>query len=223
MDEFDDSPEGFARFQEKMKEQFERTQQKQEHHKHKKTKKQQAREEAIKAEEELKNKSIRGIYIALAKILHPDTEPDTAKKSDKEELMKKATVAYEQKDLLTLLRLEMEWVHKTSEHLEKLTDDKLKIYIMTLRQQAAELESEKAGLCYHPRYSQISAYAPLSEKYAMKKIVTEGQQLKTVLDELKWFSVSFGKPNGKTAIINFCKEFCQSKSDADYMDIWGGF
>jgi len=223
IDDIDDGPEGFARFQEKMKDNFERDQQKQEYHNHKKSKKEHAKEEALKAEEELKNKSIRSIYITLAKILHPDTEPDTAKKSEKEELMKKVTVAYEQKDLPTLLKLEMEWVHKTSEHLEKLTEDKLKIYISTLRHQAAELESEKAGLCYHPRYSQISDYAHLSEKYAIKKIATEGQQLKTVLDELNWLCVSFAKPNGKSAIVNFCKELCQAKSDDDYMDIWGGF
>ena len=64
MNDFDKSPEGFASFQQKINEQFEQSQQKQQ--KQKKTKKQQAFEEVKKEAEEIKNKSIRSVYLALA-------------------------------------------------------------------------------------------------------------------------------------------------------------
>ena len=220
MENFDESPEGFDRFQEEMKEQLERERQKQAYHDNKKSKKQLARENELKAEEELKNKSLRTIYIALAKILHPDTEPDAEKKAEKEELMKKVTVAYDQKDLPTLLRLEMEWVHETAEHLEKLTDAKLKIYISTLQQQVTDLESERAGLCYHPRYAQISDYAHLSEKYAMKRIAAEAKQLQGVFTELNNLITAFGKPSAKADIATFCNDFCQARAEEYDRNIW---
>lgn len=225
MDDFDGSPEGFAHLQEKIKaglgQSQERWQQNQQRTR-KKTKKQQDKEDALKAEEDLKSKSIRSIYIALAKILHPDTESDTEKKLEKEELMKKVTVAYDQKDLTTLLRLEMEWVHKTSEHLEKLTEDKLKIYISTLKQQMAELQNERMNLYHHPRYVPISHYAHLTENYAINKISKEGKELKTLLENLKFNTIVFGSPNSKKEVVKFCKEFCENLDD-DYDDIWGGF
>ena len=141
---FEPDPENFQDLEEKIRAQMEEARQNQQQQRpRKKTKKQQEKEDALKAEEELKTKSIRSIYITLAKILHPDTETDDEKKLEKEELMKKVTVAYDQKDLTTLLKLEMEWVHKTSEHLEKLTEDKLKIYISTLKQQVMELQNER--------------------------------------------------------------------------------
>lgn len=113
-DDLDGSPESFARMQEKMRNQFEQAQSQKQSRNNQKTKKQQARENAQKEKEEIKNKSLRSIYIALVKILHPDTETDLVLKAEKEEIMKKVTVAYDQKDLTTLLKLEMEWVHKTA-------------------------------------------------------------------------------------------------------------
>ena len=183
MNEFDDTPEGYARMQAKMKEEFEKTQKKGKNTQGKKTKKQLEKEEKAKAEESVKNKSIRSIYIALAKILHPDTETDIKLKAEKEEIMKKVTSAYEQKDLTTLLKLEMEWVCKEKNHLKKLTEEKLNIYVSALKQQVQELEQEKFSLYVHPRYQSISDIARYSEKIAIKHIHLKMQeQIKTKKD-----------------------------------------
>ena len=213
MNDFDESPEGFANFQQKMNEQFDHNQPHQQ--KQKKTKKQQALEEEKKEAEEIKNKSIRSVYLALAKVLHPDTEMDLSLKADKEEILKQVTVAYDQKDLVTLLKLEMEWVHKTSEHLEKLTDDKLKVYISALKQQVAELEREKYSMRYHPRYSPIMDYVPFSGKYAFSQIRRETTELKIIFETLYKFIHTFEKPNAKNEITAFINEF--SKKD-EFMD-----
>lgn len=63
--------------------------------KNKKSPKQHDKVAALKHEELSRLKNIRSIYIALAKVLHPDTEADETLKAEKEEIMKKVTSSYE--------------------------------------------------------------------------------------------------------------------------------
>jgi len=215
MDDFDDSPEGFARLQEKIKEQFEQSQQTYQKPNHKKSKKQQAREQVLLEEESIKAKNIRSIYIALAKVMHPDTEVNEFLKAEKEEVMKKVTAAYEQKDLPALLKLEIEWVHKTSEHLEKLTDDKLKIYISALRQQAAELELERDSMKFHVRFTKIIDYAHLPLKNALYAIKREKSELKSIFDDLGNIIDLIKKSMTKKQIVEFINTY-EIEDDDDF-------
>jgi hypothetical protein len=220
LNDFDDSPEGFAQFQEKLKEQFEQAQSRNQQQNRKKTKKQEIKEKTEKAEAELKNKSIRSIYITLAKILHPDTEQDNKLKAQKEEVLKKVTVAYEQKDLTTLLKLEMEWVHQTTEHLEQITDDRLKIYISALKQQVAELEQERINLHYHPRYASVSGYGHMQENYAMNEISIDKRELKGIFDNISHFIKSFEKPDAKKGITSFINDYCRGHELYEFDNFW---
>ncbi|MDF1547215.1 MAG: hypothetical protein P1P88_05305 [Bacteroidales bacterium] len=179
----------------------------------KKTKKQLQREELAKAEEAIQKKSIRSIYITLAKVLHPDTEKDPVLKLEKEELMKKVTVAFEEKDLTTLLKLEMEWVHKETEHLETLSDDKLKIYISALKQQVAELEQKKYSISQNPRYSDIVPFLSYSETHARTYINEGVKHEKQSCDSLKHFLTEFKKPGKKKVIMEFVTEYCELLDD----------
>ena len=173
----------------------------------KKTAKQLKREEQQKAEEAIKNRGIRSIYIALAKILHPDTETDPILKLEKEELMKKVTVAFDKKDLTTLLKLELEWVHQQTEHLENLTEEKLKIYISALKQQVSELEIKRQSIYYNPRFSPISHLFHMQEKYAKIEIKNDAKQHKITLETLLFFASSFKLPNQKKEILEFTDEY----------------
>lgn len=121
----------------------------------KKTAKQLAKEQQEEFANEFKVKNIRNIYISLAKLLHPDTETDATLKAEKEEVMKKVTAAYDKNDLLTLLQLEIEWVHKNNTHLHNLKDDVLKLYCDVLKEQLRALQLEKFGLRENPRYNSI--------------------------------------------------------------------
>ncbi len=215
IDSFDDSPEGFARFRAQMKEQFEQSGPGQKQPDFKKSKKQLAREEALLAEESIKAKNIRSIYIALAKVMHPDTETNELLKAEKEEIMKKVSAAYEQKDLPALLKLEIEWVHKTAEHLEKLTDDKLKIYISALRQQVSELESERNSMHLHPRYASISDYARFPLRNAMYLIHQDKSDLKNMLTDLVDLISTFRGAISKKQILEFIYSHPR-ESDEDY-------
>lgn len=83
-----------ALFEEQLKEKTENSKEKPGRKKSQRTIDKEVKE---KQKEELKQKSIRSIYLSLAKILHPDTEPDENTKAEKEEYMKQVTVAYNNK------------------------------------------------------------------------------------------------------------------------------
>lgn len=143
-----------------------------------KTKKQQEIEQLEQQKEVLKNKSIRSIYLALAKILHPDTEPDEALKKEKEEMMKRVTVAYESRDLMQLLQLEMQWIQKHDESLAKLETSTLNAYIHLLKDQVNELESQLEMLYLNPSFSAVAGYRYQSVQLASREIKHEGEGYK---------------------------------------------
>ncbi|NTW24972.1 MAG: hypothetical protein HGA37_09745 [Lentimicrobium sp.] len=219
-DDFEDTPEGFARMQAELKAHIEHTQEmdKEQQKKNKKSPKQQDKAAALKLKELSRIKNFRSIYIALAKVLHPDTEADETLKAEKEEIMKKVISAYEQKDLPALLKLEMAWVHKTAEHLEKLTDEKLKIYISALKEQAADLEEEKLDLYNHPRYHDVFDYAFLPEKEAMKTIMNSRAYFKQIQQDLKTYISVFEQTNSKNQILGFVDGFLEFKDDQDDLE-----
>jgi hypothetical protein len=190
-----------ARFQKELEEKLNVKDQseKEKENKKPKTKKQLEKELLEKSKEEAKKKSIKSIYVSLSKVLHPDKESDDTLRIEKEELMKKVTVAYQEKDLATLLQLEMEWVHNTTEHLAELSDEKLKIYIAILRERADELESEKYMLNRNPKYMPIEHLAYMSEKSAIRHIESEKKDIK---NNCRIFKASI---SAKDSIINKTK------------------
>lgn len=143
-----------------------------------KTKKQLAKEEVEKQKAALKNKSIRSIYIALAKILHPDTEQNELLRIEKEEMMKLVTVAYENKDLLKLLQLEILWLRKHDENINSLNSSTLNTYIHLLIDQAKELEADLQMLYMNPAYSAIFFFARQDLISASREIKYEGIRYK---------------------------------------------
>ena len=123
--------------------------------KKKKTAKQAESEKMQKAVEEMKQKNISTIYKQLAKLFHPDLEQDAERKIEKEILMKELVAAYEAKNLHTLLTLELKWIHKETDHLESLTEEKLTIYLQILREQASGLEYQKISIFQQPQYATL--------------------------------------------------------------------
>lgn len=124
----------------------------------KKTKLQLKKEQREREVEELHKKGLSKIYKQLARVLHPDLERDPLLKAEKEELMKKLTVAYDNQDLHTLLSLEITWMNRNAEnendsHVQ--ADEQLKIYNALLKEQTKSLEEELNVLFRHPRYFDI--------------------------------------------------------------------
>jgi hypothetical protein len=114
------------------------------------------KEERQRQAEQLRKKTVATIYKQLARVLHPDLELDAAIRRQKEVLMRELTVAYRNNDMLTLLRLEMEWIERQEGDIKRLTEEKLAIYNQTLNEQAQNLERELYELPYNPRYQPIT-------------------------------------------------------------------
>jgi len=151
----------------------------------KKTKKQLEKEERERQAAEIKNKSVSRIYKQLAKALHPDLEPDTGQKVRKEALIQELTVAYDNNDLHTLLRLELEWIQKEETNLDQLTDEKLSIYNEVLKEQAAELEAETYMQLEHPRYQPLLRFVMFPLQLRTLNLKREKKNLAEVLTSLQ--------------------------------------
>ena len=153
--------------------------------KRKKSKKQIEKEEREKQVEEVKNKNIASIYKQLARAFHPDLEQDPKLKLKKEDLMKELTSAYEKNDLHTLLRLELEWIHKEEANLDKLSNEKLAIYNQVLKEQIEELEAERFLMSQHPRYQPLQQFKMFSIGPKFLDLEKEKHGMKATIEAIK--------------------------------------
>lgn len=105
-----------------------------------KTAKQLEKEQKTAEEEQKISKSVREVYLELAKAFHPDLEQDEQEKQRKTEVMQRIGQAYERNDLLTLLQLQLEYEQIDQDHLENIAEDRLKHFTKILQRQASELQ-----------------------------------------------------------------------------------
>jgi hypothetical protein len=181
-------PEGFENILERA---IEEAQAGEERSQRQKTKKKLAKEERERLAEELAKKSLRSLYLSLAKILHPDTEPDAAAKADKEKLMKEVSAAYETGDLHTLLRIENEWINRESSNSKLLSEEKLKVYTSALKEQAQDLEYELEALSYAPQYAPIQPFITDDIVFGKHNIDSAAGEEKARLAYLKSLVIEF--------------------------------
>ena len=110
--------------------------------KRKKSAKQLAKEARQQAEEQQISLSIREVYRKLASALHPDRETDLKERERKTALMQRVNQAYEKRNLLQLLKLQLELEHIDQAAVNNISEDRLKHYNKILKEQLAELEQE---------------------------------------------------------------------------------
>jgi curved DNA-binding protein CbpA len=108
----------------------------------KKSAKQIAKEAKQQAEEQQTSQSIRELYRKLASALHPDREPDPQERERKTALMQRINQAYDKKNLLLLLELQLELEHIDQTAINNITSNRLKHYNKILKKQLDELEQE---------------------------------------------------------------------------------
>ena len=107
-----------------------------------KTRKQLEREAKARLESERASQSIREVYRKLVSSLHPDREPDTTERARKTVLMQRVNQAYDKKDLLQLLELQLELELIDPSSSASLSEDRLKYFNKVLKEQLAELVRE---------------------------------------------------------------------------------
>jgi hypothetical protein len=86
---------------------------------------------------------LRTVYRRLAKLLHPDLEPEEAERARKTELMSQANAAYAKRDILALMRLNAQLDGEMSESkLAQLADDRLQALTLLMDAQNRDLQRE---------------------------------------------------------------------------------
>lgn len=86
--------------------------------------------------------TLREVYRKLASALHPDREPDAAERARKSTLMSEVNTAYERRDLLVLLQLQMRTAQIDPHAIGQLAREKLEAMMSLLKDQAKSLENE---------------------------------------------------------------------------------
>ncbi len=135
---------------------------------------------------QIEKKEIGALYKQLAKAIHPDLEQDPKKKLEKEAMMKKLSIAYENNDLHTILDLEIS-VGRSKER----SDEQLKVYNNTLKAQIQELKMKLRTLHLQPNYAPIARIANEGSKNGkviikksvgeFKKTIIYGEQVNNLL------------------------------------------
>lgn len=124
-------------------------------------------------------KSVRSVYMELVKTFHPDRETDEGEKQRKTETMQRITKAYQENNLLSLLKLQMELEQIDRSGLENLNKNQLSYYNKILRQQIEELGQQKVLI-----QQKISAVCSLPYQHANSQ-VTVIAKFNAVINELK--------------------------------------
>jgi hypothetical protein len=182
----------------------------------KKTKKQLEAEALDKMQDELKNKNLRSVYLSLAKILHPDSETDPELKLEKEEVMKQVTKAYEDKDIITMLVIETQWLKNTEERLANIKEDVAAIYIQLLKEQAKKLRQQKAELRYHPRFQHVNSYVTDKVDRGMLRLTLQKESVEREIRNTKK-EIDIIKSSPRNDVKKFIKLLAQ-KYYRDPMD-----
>lgn len=145
-----------------------------------------------KLQEEQTLKSMREIYLELVKELHPDREMDESARALKEEKMKQLTEAYQQKDLASLLMMQVNWLQEESANTpQSHTDEVLKKFNKVLRSQLKKLEEEFYLLCNAPLAGVHEAYARLRHvrlemlDYYLNNFIVEQKEVLETAEEYK--------------------------------------
>ena len=85
---------------------------------------------------------LRTIYRQLVSALHPDREPDALERARKTELMGQVNAAYERRDLMALLMLQLRCEQIDASAISRLTTEKMAALTLLLKEQAAALEKD---------------------------------------------------------------------------------
>ncbi len=188
--------------------------------KKKKTAKQQAAEQQRAAQKLIETKSVREIYMKLAKEFHPDTEPDEKERTRKTEVMQRITAAYESNDLPELLRLQLEYEQISIDKLDSLADAQLTAYNNVFKEQIKQLEQEKQNCAMQlaiqnpelPPYIRLQSTPQVDSfiKTELRKLQLQKKQTESDLVQL------LGTP---TVAKKYLKRL---KKELEQVDMFGG-
>lgn len=144
--------------------------------KRKKSPAQRKKEEQAAAQAQDADSALRTLYRQLASALHPDRETDPQEQLRKTGLMKEANAAYERRDLLALLQLQLRAELADGDKVANLAQEKLAALTALLKERVAVLTRELVMLEQQAvQEFDLPPYSPFSETN-LRRHLTEQQQ-----------------------------------------------
>lgn len=171
------------------------------------------------AQNGIQQKSLSTLYKQLAKIFHPDLEQDEHLRVEKAALMQELTAAYESKNLHAMLTLELKWIHKENGHLEKLSEEKLVVYLQLLKQQEASLANEKRMLFAAPQYSVlVEEFGHAISRMPVQYLQLQMENLADYKNGLSDTIFKLESPDGQRHLGALIKEWKEEQQRLSYED-----
>lgn len=173
-------------------------------------------EEQRAVDERLGRESIREVYRQLASELHPDRESDPEEKARKTALMQKVNLAYRERDLLTLLRLQLELQQIDAAQLGLLPESRLARFNEVLQTQYRELRAairEIAELA--SSMSEHGLFEVRRPEHLAEVVNAQFRQLKAGQQEMKRLHAALSDPERRPRTID---EVIASRREAAFME-----
>ncbi len=179
----------------------------------KQTAKQRAKEEKLKAESDETNLSLREVYRKLVSALHPDREPDPAERARKTALMQRVNQAYEKKDLLKLLELQLAIEQIDARAIANLSEERLKHFNKILREQLSELAQEILAVQMPLREQlNMSPTQPIAMKTVMPRLMQDIAHLKS---QIRRIENEIQMPKNPVAFKQWIKTYRQALKERE--------
>ena len=148
-------------------------------------KQQEKREQAAK----MAAQSLKTVYLKITAMIHPDREPDEAKKLDKTELLQQVNEAYAEQDLFYLLKLQLQLETNKGLSSKALSSEQVKFYQLSLEAQSQNLQSqlEEIFVSFHLSSHINTKQLKMSDMYKVidKDAAELRQQVKWEKERLK--------------------------------------
>ncbi len=151
-----------------------------------------------RADQEAAETTLRKVFRQLASALHPDRESDPDERNRKTALMSEANAAYDRRDLVVLLQIQLHAELTDTASIARMAEEKIASLTLLLKQQAQELEKElqkqrhdarhEFGLKFYETVSMANLRLSLrAEESSLERNVAEMQQDLQQLTDDKYF------------------------------------
>ena len=138
--------------------------------------------------------SLKDVYRNLASNLHPDKELDELEKSRKNKLMQDINIAYKEKNLVELLRIQLEEEKNQQIDIEKIAEGKVGSYNKAFKRQLLELRGNVSAIKRSfQRYYPDLKMSGLTENKINERLEKNIEYSKKMLAKSKKEMEGFGK------------------------------
>ena len=166
--------------------------------------------------EELARQSLREIYRKLVSAVHPDREPDPARREAKNSLMQKINHAYAANDLLTLFQTQLQIEQVDAGHIGKMSSQRLKQYNKLLAEQLASLQAAVAEMQKAFRMDHgLQTGSALNPQKVGQLIRQQARKIRAELSQQQQFLLVLAN---KASIKRWLKQQRAVAREADYDD-----